>query len=92
MKVIYKTKTITEKVFVAIDGKEFLSEQACKEHEEYLNGTRKKCEKCNGTGRVNRRTEKTFDEMLVKMVDVEYSDPCPACQGKGYLKKTTEWR
>lgn len=58
MKVIYKTKTITEKVFVAIDGKEFLSEQACKEHEEYLNGTRKKCEKCNGTGRVNRRTEK----------------------------------
>lgn len=40
MEVGYRTKTITEKVFIASDGKEFSSEQACKEHEEYLNGTR----------------------------------------------------
>lgn len=92
MKIVYKNRTITEIVFVSSDGKEFQSEQACQEHEEYIDGTRKTCEKCNGTGRVNRRIEKTFDEMLVKMVDVEYSDPCPNCKGKGYLEKITEWR
>lgn len=91
MRIEERQKIVTYKVYVAKDGKEFPSEEDCRNHEKELNGERKKCERCNGTGYINYRMEKLLNEMTCQMEDVELSDICPVCHGKKYLEKVTKW-
>lgn len=54
----------------------------------------KKCEKCNGTGKVNGRWVKEWHNTSWvptegKEVDVWKEDACPECKGKGY--KELKW-
>lgn len=52
---------------------------------------KKKCPVCHGKGRVNERYEKQWHNTSWipsegEYVDVHKSDPCPKCNGKGYLE------
>ena len=94
MKVLVKQKVVDYNVYVAKDGTEFESEQACIDHEKILDGTRKVCPQCGGKRYVNERVEKYFDGG--RYGDHQYhsrieSDVCPTCNGKGYLEKKVTW-
>lgn len=52
---------------------------------------KKDCTTCKGSGVVNERYEKEWQNkswvpMDGEFVDVKKSDPCPDCKGKGYLE------
>ena len=91
MKTVTKTKVVEYQVYIAKDGREFSDPDACTDYEKLLNGERKKCSKCGGTGHINYRTYKSLNELTYQMEDVETSDVCPECKGKGYLEKVTKW-
>lgn len=86
---------VEQEVFYSDDGHKCATREEAQRRDEDFhkrqNGTRRTCSRCGGTGEINRRIEKTFDEIRVEMVDVEYSDPCPVCKGKGYQDLKEVW-
>lgn len=86
---------VEQEVFYSDDGHKCATREEAQRRDEDFhkrqNGTRRMCSRCGGTGYINRRVEKTFDEILVKMVDVEYFDTCPVCKGKGYQDLKEVW-
>ncbi len=53
--------------------------------------TKKKCDKCNGKGKVNERYVKEWHNTSWiptqgEWVEVRKSDTCENCKGKGYLE------
>ena len=96
MRKVTRQRTVVQdyNVYIAKDGKEFTSESECENHEKIIDGTRKECPECKGTGRVNEHSEQVFDGGLYG--DHQYhtywtSDKCPRCGGKGYLEKVITW-
>lgn len=89
-----RTKTVRYEVYIVSDGKEFETRSSCENHEKMLNGTRKKCCRCNGTGRINGRYKTVLDHLHFTEEEIYVYDECPECGGKGYLEKvtTTEWK
>lgn len=90
-----KTKQVqVEKtIYVTKDGKEFDSQSAASEHEDFLNGKKKKCSQCNGKGYINERSEREWVNTSWIPTEGEYQnvtkrDTCPTCKGKGYLELT----
>ena len=52
---------------------------------------KKECQECKGTGRINERYEKEWQNTSWIPTQGEYvqvlkSDICPNCKGKGYLE------
>ena len=92
MRTYEKERVIKETIYVAKDGKEFRNKEACRAYEEELDGIRKRCDNCYGTGRINHRVESIRNELTCKMEDIELSDTCPVCSGKGYLRKEIVWK
>lgn len=93
MQTIKKTKTVNVEyeTYKTSDGKEFEKKSEAQLHQDILDGKKKRCEKCNGKGRINERCEKEWqntDWIPTKgeYVDVIKSEECPNCKGKGYLE------
>lgn len=63
------------------DGKQFEHEFYAKIHQKYLDGIRKDCEICNGSG-TKKYTDNDGNPRTVK---------CDFCKGKGYLEKIETW-
>ena len=91
METIKKHKQVEYEVYKTSDGKEFALKSDAQTHEEKLNGTKKDCPTCKGTGKINERWEKEWqntDWIPTKgeYVDVKKSDECPECKGKKVLE------
>lgn len=94
MKTVTRQKTVIQNynVYVAKDGKEFASEDACKLYEKRLNGDIKDCPECHGEGRIRGRWVSAYDNYDIGHVDAHYEyDICKCCGGKGYLEKKISW-
>ena len=91
MKTVTRQKVVDYEVYIAKDGKEFTSKTDCENHEKVLNGERKECTNCGGTGYVNRRYIEPYEHWEGQMGGYWESDKCPKCNGKGYLEKKTVW-
>ncbi len=93
-----ETRMVKQEVFISDDGHECYSrEEAHRRDEDYHKrnaGTRRKCPRCGGTGRINSRWEKYFDggrEGDHQWHEEHTSDRCPDCGGKGYQDKEEVW-
>lgn len=65
------------------DGQTFADRFKAEDHQMYLDGTKKTCDKCNGSkGFSDWGEDGRLPERFVK---------CSKCQGKGYLIKTEVW-
>lgn len=93
-----ETRTVQITVYISDDGHECNSYDEAKRRDEDYNkrkdGTRRKCPRCDGTGRINGHYEKYFDGGMYG--DHQYherweSDKCPDCDGKGYQDKKETW-
>lgn len=87
-----RQKTITETIFTTRDGKEFLSESKASLHEDFLDGSKKVCDKCLGKGRVNGRYEdqgfiQNDEHFATGTKQVWIDDKCDRCKGKGHLEQ-----
>lgn len=91
MRTSIRTKTVEYTVYIAKDGKEFTDPKDCENHEKELDGIRKKCERCNGNGYINKRYIEPYEHWEGGMGGYWESDTCPECKGKGYLEKVTKW-
>ena len=94
MRTEQRTRQVTQtyNVYIAKDGKEFESEDACKHHEMILDGTRKVCPSCNGQGGFKGKYSPPYDNYDVGHVEGHYEwNTCPKCNGKGYLEKKITW-
>ena len=88
------TKTIQVNVFESSDGKEFESQEKCLFHEDIINGIKKICLPCYGSGRVLYDNDPTGDGgwggtrcgISSSVID------CSNCKGKGYLELKTVWQ
>jgi len=91
MRKIQKEKTIWVDMYVSEDGKEFESESACIHHEKMVNGTRKKCDCCDGKGYTHREWIPEHDHWEGTMGGYYKRTTCPKCKGKGYLERKVTW-
>jgi len=93
MRTDIRTKQVTQtyKVYVAKDGKEFDSENECKNYEMMLDGTRIVCPDCQGKGRWKTDYVPEHDHWEGKMGGYWKYNTCSRCKGKGYLEKKVTW-
>ena len=94
MKTVTRQRTVVEnyKVFIADDGKEFNSYDACQDYEARKNGDRITCPKCGGRGYTDERWVKPGYDPGLGAIEGHYDrTTCDKCHGKGYLDKKTTW-
>ena len=89
---------VEQEVFYSDDGHKCATREEARRRDEDFhkrqNGTRRKCSRCGGTGRIHGRYEKYFDGGMYG--DHQYhehyvSDKCPDCDGKGYQDLKEVW-
>ena len=87
-----REKVVKYEVYIAKDGKEFLSSHECEDYEKYLNGTRKKCPMCGGLGSLKTEWVEAYDNYDIGHVEAHWEyKKCTKCNGKGYLDKKVTW-
>ena len=86
-----KKKTIEVPVYVAKDGEQFETEEACIHHEKILNGERKECPICHGKGYIRGQWIPEHEHWEGTMGGYYESKKCEECGGKGWLEKKTIW-
>ena len=94
MKTVTRQRTVVEnyKVFIADDGKEFNSYDACQDYELRKKGERMTCPSCNGIGYFRGRWIKPGYDPGLGAIEGHYeTTTCEKCKGKGYLDKKTTW-
>ena len=91
MKVLVKQKVVDYNVYVAKDGTEFESEQACIDHEKILDGTRIVCPECHGKGGWRGKYIEPYMHWDGPMGGHYEWNKCTHCNGKGYLQKKVTW-
>ena len=93
MRTDIRTKQVTQtyKVYVAKDGKEFDSENECKNYEMMLDGTRIVCPACQGKGSWKTDYVEPYDHWDGPMGGYWNYNTCSRCKGKGYLEKKVTW-
>ena len=77
-----KPVTVEREYYYADDGKEFTSEDACRDYELRKAGLRKECPECH-----NR---KPYDHWDGPMGGYYEWHECKRCKGKGYLEQKWE--
>lgn len=85
-----KPVTVEREYYYADDGKEFTSEDACRDYELRKAGLRKECPECHGRkGRQGKYIE-PYDHWDGPMGGYYEWHECPRCKGKGYLEQKWE--
>lgn len=95
MRTVTKQRTVIQdyNIYIAKDGKEFTSEDACKLYEKRLNGDIIDCPDCHGEGKFRGRWVPAYDNYDIGHVDAHYEyTTCSKCGGKGYLEKVVTWK
>lgn len=91
MKEIKEQKTIYVTKYQAFDGKVFEYRSDCEDHEKRLRGERKECPHCHGKGFISQGWHQVRNYMTYQYEDVEDTETCKQCGGKGYLEKKEVW-
>lgn len=91
MRTATRQKTVDYTVYIAKDGKEFESEDKCKQHEMILDGTRIVCPQCHGKKGWQGKYIEPYDHWDGPMGGYYEWHECPKCGGKGYLEKKVTW-
>ncbi len=91
MKEIKKTKTVEYTAYQTSDGREWDNPISAQLHEDKLQGKRKDCPHCKGSGQINERYVEEFylqpgEHFATGKHQVLKSDVCPTCNGKKYLE------
>ena len=80
----YRTEYITN------DGKRYTSKSEAEHHEAMLNGNRRACSDCRGTGNMGEE-QRTSYQAGYGVEHYSVTIKCKTCNGKGYLEKTVSW-
>lgn len=91
MKEIKEQETIYVTKYQAFDGKVFEYRSDCEDHEKRLRGERKECPRCHGKGYISLGWHQVRNYMTYQYEDVEDTETCKQCGGKGYLEKKEVW-
>ena len=88
MKIVEEEVKTTVKKYIAIDGTVFTTPEACLDYEKTIKEVKRKCDKCNGYGRVRGRWVDEYDNYDIGHIEAHYEwDTCPKCNGYGYTVK-----
>lgn len=85
-----KPVTVEREYYYANDGKEFTSEDACRDYELRKAGLRKECPECHGKKGWNGKYIEPYDHWDGPMGGYYEWHECPRCNGKGYLEQKWE--
>lgn len=82
-----KPVTVEREYYYADDGKEFSSEDACRDYELRKAGLRKECPECHGKKGWQGKYIEPYDHWDGPMGGYYEWHECPRCKGKGYLEQ-----
>jgi hypothetical protein len=85
-----KPVTVEREYYYADDGKEFTSEDACRDYELRKAGLRKECPECHGRKGWQGKYIEPYDHWDGPMGGYYEWHECPRCKGKGYLEQKWE--
>ena len=85
-----KPVTVEREYYYADDGKEFTSEDACRDYELRKAGLRKECPECHGKKGWQGKYIEPYDHWDGPMGGYYEWHECPRCKGKGYLEQKWE--
>lgn len=85
-----KPVTVEREYYYADDGKEFTSEDACRDYELRKAGLRKECPECHGRKGWQGKYIEPYDHWDGPMGGYYEWHKCPRCNGKGYLEQKWE--
>jgi len=85
-----KPITVEREYYYADDGKEFTSEDACRDYELRKAGLRKECPECHGKKGWQGKYIEPYDHWDGPMGGYYEWHECPRCKGKGYLEQKWE--
>lgn len=85
-----KPVTVEREYYYADDGKEFTSEDACRDYELRKAGLRKECPECHGRKGWQGKYIEPYDHWDGPMGGYYEWHDCPRCKGKGYLEQKWE--
>ena len=85
-----KPVTVEREYYYADDGKEFTSEDACRDYELCKAGLRKECPECHGRKGWQGKYIEPYDHWDGPMGGYYEWHECPRCKGKGYLEQKWE--
>lgn len=85
-----KPVTVEREYYYADDGKEFTSEDACRDYELRRAGLRKECPECHGRKGWQGKYIEPYDHWDGPMGGYYEWHECPRCKGKGYLEQKWE--
>jgi hypothetical protein len=85
-----KPVTVEREYYYADDGKEFTSEDACRDYELRKAGLRKECPECHGRKGWQGKYIEPYDHWDGPMGGYYEWHECKRCKGKGYLEQKWE--
>ena len=85
-----KPVMVEREYYYADDGKEFTSEDACRDYELRKAGLRKECPECHGRKGWQGKYIEPYDHWDGPMGGYYEWHECPRCKGKGYLEQKWE--
>ena len=85
-----KPVTVEREYYYADDGKEFTSEDACRDYELRRAGLRKECPECHGKKGWQGKYIEPYDHWDGPMGGYYEWHECKRCKGKGYLEQKWE--
>ena len=85
-----KPVTVEREYYYADDGKEFTSEDACRDYELRKAGLRKECPECHGRKGWQGKYIEPYDHWDGPMGGYYEWHECPRCKCKGYLEQKWE--
>ena len=85
-----KPVTVEREYYYSDDGKEFTSEDACRDYELRRAGLCKECPECHGRKGWQGKYIEPYDHWDGPMGGYYEWHECPRCKGKGYLEQKWE--